>query len=215
MAKWTKDKKTLLRLVLAVLMIPSLIHVGLDIGIVSGGDQASRDSQYPDTISHAELNGATIIASQTGSLSVVSTNGTIVARISEHDSYFDVDLVNSLGSATLLYTATDYISKSECLMRTACVQNSIETYNLTTGKTKTLFTQTIPKETAPQWHDADYSGHEQVIIADMSRDRVFEVNTTTGIITWQWQAGQAFNLSSGSQHFEDWTHLNDVTALSS
>ncbi|ERG93589.1 aryl-sulfate sulfotransferase, partial [Haloquadratum walsbyi] len=71
----------------------------------------------------------------------------------------------------------------------------------------------IPAETAPQWHDADYINNDKFAVADMSRDRVFIVNTSTDIIEWQWQADQHFTLESGDDSAQDWTHLNDVEVL--
>jgi len=205
-------QKTILRISLALIVVPSLVYTGLDIGLVSASS-SSQDSDLPHTISESELKGATLIASQSGSLSVASQGGTIIARMSAHDAYFDVDRVESLGSATVLYAAVDIIPRDECGWQSKCVRNVVETYNLTTGETKLLYEQTIPDETAPQWHDADYIGDGKIVVADMSRDRVFIANTTTGIITWQWQAGQAFDPSSGGDNPQDWTHLNDVEAL--
>lgn len=206
-------RKTILRISLALLVIPSLVYLGLDIGLVSASS-SSQDSDYPNTISESEIKGATLIASQSGSLSVASTDGTIIARMSDHDAYFDVDRVESLGSATVLYAAVDIIPRNECGWRSKCVRNVVETYNLTTGETEVLYEQTIPDETAPQWHDADYIGDGRIVVADMSRDRVFIADASTGLITWQWQAGQAFDPSSGSDNPQDWTHLNDVEVLS-
>jgi hypothetical protein len=207
-----ESRKLYVRLFLLALVVPSTVYLVGDLGIISASG-GSAEEQYPDTVSAAELEGATIIASQTGSLSVASPEGETIARISKHDSYFDVDRVESVGSATVLYAAVDYIPKSECAMRTKCVRNTVETYNLTTGETETLFAQTIPDEKAPQWHDADLLDDGDVIVADMARDRVFIVDPATGLINWQWQAGQAFSLDSGRDNFQDWTHLNDVTVL--
>jgi len=206
-------RQTALRVLFALLVVPPLIYLGLDVGLVAAGG-GTEPAQHPDTVPKAELDGATVIASQSGSLSVADADGAIVARTSEHDAYFDVDRVTALGSATVLYAAVDNIPRNECPLRSACVRNVVETYNLTTGETEVLLEQTIPDETAPQWHDADYIGDGEVIVADMSRDRVFIADTDTGIITWQWQAGQAFSLSSGSDNPQDWTHLNDVEMLS-
>nr|WP_246403681.1 aryl-sulfate sulfotransferase [Halobellus ruber] len=64
-----------------------------------------------------------------------------------------------------------------------------------------------------QWHDADYVGPERIVVADLARDRVFIANTSTGLITWEWQAHQAYDASSGGRTAQDWTHINDVEVL--
>lgn len=205
------EYKLVIRGVLAAGACILIFLLLIDIGALAMGG-GSGVSAPDKTVSSEQLQNSTIISSQTGEIYIASS-GDVIASAELHDQLFDVDIVNSIGEATVLYAGVDKVSRSECPLNSACIANHVGIYNLTTGEQQILFSQTIPSERSPQWHDADYIGDNRVVVADMSRDRVFIVNTSTGIITWQWQAQQHFRLTSGADNAQDWTHLNDVELL--
>jgi hypothetical protein len=62
------------------------------------------------------------------------------------------------------------------------------------------------------WHDVDRIGEARLLVADIARDRVVVVNTTTDAVEWAWNAERDLRPSSGGRS-GDWTHLNDVERL--
>ena len=137
----------------------------------------------------------------------------MIARLTREDTYFDADRIPEAGDRTVLYTAANYRPARRCGFPTECIENRVVRYNLSTGERRVLFNMTTKRYDDEQWHDADYVGPERVVVADLARDRVFIANTSTGLVTWEWQAHQAYNASSGGQSPQDWTHINDVEVL--
>ena len=139
-------------------------------------------------------------------------DGTVRYYNDSHTRYWDVD-PSPLGRATVLYTAADHLNESECRATTVCTRNVVERVNLTTGQVTRLFSRVTPYKHSTRWHDADRVDDEHVVVADIYRDRVFEVNTTSGIVTWSWNAQNEFDLGSGGEFPRDWTHINNVQML--
>ena len=162
----------------------------------------------------------TAISLQEGELLVFQPDGSLRYRNDSHDSYWDVDVTNGAngtGNETLLYTASDELSSAPVCEpigpRNACLRQTIERVNLTTGEVTRLHTRITPRAGSSEWHDIDRLNATHGIVADMYADRVFVVEYRTGLVTWEWDAQAAYPLSSGGLYPSDWTHLNDVEVL--
>ena len=142
-------------------------------------------------------------------------NGTLLYHDDTYDAYWDVDpLPNE--SNSVVYVATDEVhNESLCSPVSddeSCYRQIIERANLTTGETEVLYSRVDPTDYR-QWHDADRIGDSRYLVGDMHLDEVFVVNTTTGIVTWEWNMQNNFSLTSGGQYPDDWSHINDVEQL--
>ena len=204
------NRKRSVRLCFLAIVLFSVLSVGVDATIPADETPVTSDG----ILDRSSLDGMTMVTSQSDGLFFLSEDGSQVARLADEDAYFDADRVPEAGTHTILYTAANDITITDCGFSTFCTENRVVLYNLTTGEKQILFSMTAKRTTSDRWHDADYLGTNRIVVADIARDRVFIANTSTGLITWQWQAHQAYNTSSGSQTAEDWTHLNDVEVLS-
>lgn len=203
------NRKRSIRLLFLCVIVVSALYVGVDMTMSAEGDSTSTDR----TIERPSLEGMTMVSSQSEGLFFLSENGSVGARLTDEDAYFDADRVREAGKHTILYTAANYLSATDCAFSASCIENRVAMYNLSTGEKEVLVSMTTKRYSSEQWHDADYIGSDRVVVADIAHDRVFIVNTSTGLITWEWQAHQAYDTSSGGQTAEDWTHLNDVEVL--
>lgn len=155
-----------------------------------------------------------------GQLIAFSPNGSVLYHGTEYDGYGDVDPVPG-ERTTVLYAGHEELNASACDATTRCLRNVVETVNLTTGETRRLHSYKTPYpkpfesaiEVGVRWHDVDRINGTHVVVADISRDRVFVLNTTSGHVAWSWNAQQAFPLSGGGPYPYDWTHVNDVEVL--
>lgn len=170
-------------------------------------------------------NGTTVITGQGTmdssdgpSLTAIDSNGRILYHNDTYNTYLDVDPVSGK-SHTVLYIGAVDIPADQCHSSTPCRKNVVETENLSTGNTTRLHEYTYPRlETRTQdhtnrWHDVDRINDTHLLVADITQDTVFIVNTTNGIRTWTWTAQSDYPLKGGGQYFRDWTHLNDVEYL--
>ncbi|MFW5903586.1 MAG: arylsulfotransferase family protein, partial [Halolamina sp.] len=120
----------------------------------------------------------------------------------------DVDPVSGT-NATVEFVYADHLDPEDC-DGSVCTRNGVERVNLTTGEKSTVFSRITPGKHSTRWHDVDRIDEDRLLVADIDRDRVFVVNTTTELITWEWDAQSAFDVDSGGPYPGDWTHLNDV-----
>ncbi|WP_433630371.1 aryl-sulfate sulfotransferase [Halomicrococcus sp. NG-SE-24] len=142
----------------------------------------------------------------------LNPNGTVLYYNDSHTRYWDVDQVNGT-RATVEYFYADHISKSKCGQE-VCTRNGIERVNLSTGEVTPIFSRVTPGKHSTRWHDGDRLNDTRYVVADIAQDRVFVVNTTTGLVEWSWDAQQAFDpQTSGGPYPEDWTHINDVEVV--
>jgi hypothetical protein len=140
------------------------------------------------------------------------SNGSVMYYDDSHTRYWDVDPVKG-ESETVLSVAADHRNASECSATTPCTRNVVERVNLSTGEVTELYARITPGKHSTRWHDADRLNDEELVVADIARDRVFVVNTTTGVVEWSWDAQSEFSPESGGPYPEDWTHINDVEVL--
>jgi|APHM01.1.fsa_nt_gi Arylsulfotransferase (ASST). len=121
------------------------------------------------------------------------------------DRYHDVDPVSD-GSTTVEVVGVEYLNLDK-------TQQFVKRINLTTGHSETIYTHTVPRTGTHRWHDVDRLGSQKLVVADIYRDSVFIVNTTTEERVYEWHAQDSYPLTGGGPWPYDWTHLNDVEAL--
>jgi len=74
----------------------------------------------------------------------------------------------------------------------------------------TLTTRTILNS---EIHDAQYLPERgEVLVADMDRERLVAINTTTNDVTWQWNASSHYTPPEDATK-RDWLHINDVDPI--
>jgi len=145
-------------------------------------------------------------------LLAVGPDGEVRYRNDSHTRYWDIDPVPGTRS-TVEYVYADHRNESAC-GDAVCTRNGIERVNLTTGEVTDVFSRITPGKHSTRWHDADRINETRVVVADIDKDRVFVVDTETGIVEWAWSAQSAFAVNeSGGPYPSDWTHLNDVEVL--
>jgi len=146
-------------------------------------------------------------------LFAVGPGGRVRYYDDSHTRYWDVDPVRGT-NATVEYVYADHLNASECGGDSVCTRNGIERVNLTTGEVTPVFSRVTPGKHSTRWHDADRIDDSRLAVADIANDRVFVVNTATGIVEWAWNAQGEFPIDgSGGPYPDDWTHLNDVEVL--
>jgi hypothetical protein len=143
----------------------------------------------------------------------IGPDGDLRYRNDSHTRYWDVDPVPGTTS-TVEYLYADHLDADACGGDTVCTRNGIERVNLTTGEVTDVYHRVTPGKHSTRWHDADRVNDSRVAVADIAQDRVFVVDTETGIVEWAWDAQSAYPVSaSGGPYPSDWTHLNDVEVL--
>lgn len=139
-------------------------------------------------------------------------NGTVRYFDDSHFVYWDVD-PSPVGSETVLSVASDHLRPGECNATTTCTRNVVERVNLTTGEITPLYSRITPLKHSTRWHDVDRVDETHIAIADIANDRLFVVNTTSGLVEWEWDAQAEYDPGSGGPYPRDWTHINDVEIL--
>ncbi|WP_458206686.1 aryl-sulfate sulfotransferase [Haladaptatus sp. NG-SE-30] len=134
------------------------------------------------------------------------------------DYYSDVD-PSPAGRYTVTYVGVEDMSKKQCDGATACRRIVIERLNLSTDHVTRLYSRVVPTYKGSRlpytnrWHDVDQINRTHFVVADIERDRVFVVNTSSGIVTWEWNALSHYSYKSGGPYPYDFTHINDVEVL--
>lgn len=205
--------RSVVRVVFACFIFFSLLIVGFGYvkwsAIEGGADVVASGAE-----SVAPANGTTVITTSMkgdNRLVAYAPNGSVMYYNETYFVYDDVD-PSPHGEYTVTYMATKQLDRSECDASEACSLNVIERLNLTTGETERLYSR-VTAQSENHWHDADRIGPHRWIVADIAHDRVFIINTTTGIETWSWSAQEAYPVASAGIFPGDWTHLNDVEQL--
>jgi hypothetical protein len=121
------------------------------------------------------------------------------------DRTYDVD-PSPVGDTTVDVITSDRISDQKA-------RNSIRQVNLTTGETATLYSHDVRANGNHRWHDVDRIDSHRFVVANIQRDSVSIINTTTQEQTYRWDAQANYPLSGGGSWPVDWTHLNDVEVL--
>ncbi|MFC6825097.1 arylsulfotransferase family protein [Halopelagius fulvigenes] len=142
-------------------------------------------------------------------LAAFAPDGSIYYYQDNHTRYWDVDRVPGTNS-TVEFVYADHLAPGDC-GETVCTRNGVERVNLTTGERTQVYSRITPGKHSTRWHDVDRIDEHRLLVADIDRDRVYVVNTTTDLIEWEWDAQSSFDVAkSGGPFPDDWTHLNDV-----
>lgn len=148
-----------------------------------------------------------------GNIVAYAPNGSVVYFDDTHSKYYDVDPVAG-ESMTVEYVATDTIfEESERCRKPPCAYNVIERANLSTGEVTEVYGRYVYREKAGEWHDADRVDDSHVVVADITHDTVWMVDTATGMREWTWDAQTAYPIEEGGRFPDNWVHLNDVEVL--
>ena len=149
----------------------------------------------------------TVISDHPGDrLIAFAPDGRLLYYNDTFDRYHDVDPIAN-GSSTVEVVGVEYLDLDT-------TRQFVQRINLTTGNSEMVYTHIVPRTGGPhRWHDADRLGPHRLVVADIYRDSVFIVNTTTKERVYEWHAQDNYPLSGGGSWPSDWTHLNDVEAL--
>lgn len=217
------------RLIFLSILIASLSVLAIgNLPTADGGQEANNSGLYTNqtNLSSAEKKvlagqrqGGTVFTTFKGPLVALNPNGTVRYADNRHESYWDVDPVEGTKS-TVIYSASAEVGQKSCPADVICSYEVIEKANLSTGEVTQMYSQYRYRGFANEWHDIDYLGESRVLVADMAKNRVFIVNTSTNIITWEWEAQSHYSIETGGPKGRsvpgypvDWTHLNDVEML--
>lgn len=158
----------------------------------------------------------TAISSEAGALVAIDRAGEVLYFNDSHDGYWDID-PNPEGETTVTYSATEKVKNSSLCRplgrENYCVRQMIERMNLTTGNVTRLYSRIDPRYHYSEWHDVQQVNESHYVVADMFSDEVFIVNTTSGLVVWEWNAQNHLSLDTGNEYPKDWVHLNDVELL--
>lgn len=216
----THRRRTAIRAVFIVLVLLSLVTLAQ--GYVSHAQKTEELRSNPtDQQIERSVEGLTIVTTservtngkRDNAIIAYSPEGEIVYYNDSLLVYNDVDPLKT-GDSTVLYVGAEHLHRSKCHATTNCWLNVVETLNLTTGEVTRIYSRINPGG-QNQWHDVDRIGDSRLLVADIAFDRVFIINTTSGVIEWAWDAQSDFRIRSGSGgvYPGDWTHLNDVELL--
>lgn len=223
------SRERIVRVVFALVVVACLVTVVAGAVNNSVADSRTEAQRAFDAGSDEQLveprSGATVIVSDRrfngqmkSALVAYAPDGSVLHFTSEYTNYQDVDPAPT-GRRTVEYLAAERIPSEECASTHACSRMVFERLNLTTGETTRLFSHTITARTDSiqpagyEWHDADRIGDDRFLVGDIRRDSVKILNTTTGLVEWEWIASTEYSFESGGGHPGDWTHLNDVERL--
>jgi hypothetical protein len=208
-------KRTYRVLFTAVLVLLLSFPVGSPLLSSGPGGDVSPSTTAPPA------DGITVITTQDAGRETLETaeiiafrpNGSVLYYDDSRGTYFDVDPVPNT-THTVTYVATRFVSRQACPARVACVRNQLVRTNLSTGASEVLYERLRQDRGDSRWHDADRINETHYAIADLSAvDRVYIVNTSSGMTTWSWSAQSYLELTSGAGFGDVWTHINDVELL--
>jgi len=207
-------RQTAVRFGFLILIFVSALLLGQSYVAAGGIPQHEYEDQFQLPLEDrdqvvAPRDGITVITTQgplhrfeRASIVAFTPDGRVLYFNNTHDSYFDVD-PSPKGETTVTYVAS--IEKKEW---DPIKRNVVERLNLTTGEVTRLYTYV----TRGKWHDADRVGDSRFLVADIGPDKVSIVNTSSGVITWEWSARRYLPVEPPDAK-SDITHLNDVELL--
>jgi hypothetical protein len=214
--------KRVIRIIFTVSVLVLLVSAGL--GAVEELDQPTA-SDFENQYERSPADRSQIV-DPPKNVTVVTTSprkgtsGSIVAFDSEgkvlyyddtHRKYFDVDAAPA-GDMSIEYVAGTELGQKGCPASGVdpCARIVIERVNLTTGDVTRLHETYAPG--ANIWHDVERIDEDRFLVADITSDSVYMLNTSNDIVEWRWDAVSDFSMEDGGQ-VSDWTHLNDVERL--
>lgn len=155
------------------------------------------------------------ISEPNGAIYAIGPSGNMIYKNDTYHAYFDVDPVSN-ANASVTYVAHEYVPKKDCGTKFPCYIRHVQTVNVTTGDVRSVYSSKVSgpaNGNAGRWHDVDRYDEDKILVADIEEDSVAILNTTSGVIEWEWRAENAFPVTSGGEYTQDWTHINDVELL--
>lgn len=222
------DRRRGLRIILMVFVAVSvvwLINSYITHDVAAAGDTiksswekppAEREQLVPATGKTLLVTG--LAAPHTESALVAFGADGKVIYYEDELSYGDVDPVPTT-NATIVYVASKSLPDSYCKGQAFmhCKRNLVRKVNISTGDRTTLYERVIYypiiEPESSTWHDVHLINDTHLLVGDIKEDRVYIVNLRTEMITWEWDAQQAYDIETGGPKPFDWTHLNDVQYL--
>ncbi|WP_266075791.1 arylsulfotransferase family protein [Haladaptatus caseinilyticus] len=217
--------RTHVRLIFAFLFTLStmVLATGFVASVTGSNNVRAGMEDGPHGIQHIPPNELTVATdhkspSVGAKLVAFDSEGTVRYYNDTLDYYSDVD-PSPTGKYTVTYVGTEDLRPKQCDGASACRRMVIERLNLSTDHTTRLYSRIVPTYkgyTLPytnRWHDVDRINRTHFAVADIERDRVFVVNTSSGIVTWEWLALSHYSHKSGGPYPYDFTHVNDVEVL--
>ena len=214
----TLDTNELLIFLCILTIFASTGIIGVDLVGASAGQGANAELETQSSLSFSErksivshTNNITVISSDIDNkrndphLTAFTSGGQLLYHDSTFDRYYDVD-PSSTGRTTVEFVGVRYITRKKTL-------NLIQRVNLTTGEAQTLYSHVVENDGPHRWHDVDRIDSHRFVVANIQRDSVSIINTTTQEQTYRWDAQANYPLSGGGSWPTDWTHLNDVEVL--
>jgi hypothetical protein len=209
------------RVVFALIIVLSASGLGYGYATSAADDTVSayeRQAQIPSEERTAVVpprENVTVVAGhgmkgESAALVAFGPDGEVLYHDDRHHGYFDVD-PSDRGRMTVEYVAEHPYEGSDCDGK--CTVSVVERVNLTTGEVTELYSEVLPQDRGANWHDADRVGEDRLLVADIYRDEVYVVNTTTGVTTWEWSAKTDFPIDEAGPYPADWSHINDVEEL--
>ncbi|MFB6187542.1 MAG: hypothetical protein ABEI86_11845, partial [Halobacteriaceae archaeon] len=202
-------KKIIVRVAVIIIVLISLGNTvvawqGSNLGEISSIDSTYIETEEQPVHIAPEASGTTVIVTNEWSsgfgprsnaeIVAINPDGSLLYYNDSYLSYNDVDPVSNK-SHTVMYIGHRVLDKPRCNQK--CTREDIVLLNLTTGEQKVLWSRATPNVGNSRYHDADLINDTHLLVADIEYDRVFIVNITSGVITWQWQAQKDYNLSKG------------------
>lgn len=216
-------RRQIVRTTVLIIVLASTLYVGSAyLSFSSAANAAAEQSELPFSEREqivSPRDNITVITGQgfadrnRDALTAFSPDGRVLLYHDEYNKYQDVD-PSPEGQYTVTVVASEFIYPEECDAEVRrCVRDHLLRVNLTTGETETLYSIVAPALYSEKIHDIDRVGPERYVVGDIVYDRVYMLNTTTGMREWTWQAMTEFPRSGGGDWPNDWTHLNDVEEL--
>ena len=202
--------RALVVIALVLLLVPTA-NAYVSSAYAGGSDDAEVRSKT--VAPRSGITVATTDAFGGGRLIAFAPNGSVLHYEDEYPYYHDVDPVPGT-RATVEFVASENVNKSACDASVPCRLSFVERLNLTTGERERVWGRFQPRRGSSAVHDVDRIGPSRLLVAEISNpDRVYAVNTTTGMRAWAWPVQASFELASGGQYPGDWSHVNDVELL--
>lgn len=207
--------------VVLLLCAGTVAHAYVTSGVRSDVGEYREQSSVPfeqrDSVVPAREN-VTVVAGhgrdgEQSALVAFAPDGRVLYYDATHTGYFDVDPVPGT-RRTVEYVAEKPLGgqrAKECDAK--CTVSFVERVNLSTGEKTRMQSRVIPQDRGANWHDVDRLDEDRLLVGDIHQDKVYVVNETSDVVTWQWDAQDDFPIGGGGPYPVDWAHLNDVERL--
>jgi hypothetical protein len=150
------------------------------------------------------------VSDENADLVAFTRSGTVVYHNDSYRVYFDVDPVTGT-TYTVEYLASAQLNGDDCTEFDThwCTRNVVERVNLSTGDVERVWSEKTERVHSTRPHDADRLNDTHIVVAGITDDDVFVVDSGDGAVEWSWNASSIYSRDQGGQE-GDWSHINDV-----